>query len=176
MNNNYDLDEHKNNSFIQKVTPQKKRLRQLKFSIYSRTFENKNNSEICDYIIIITDRFDMKKIIKGNINMKNKEYCELYCILEGIKYIYNSVEQDYKKYIIIKMLSNNIFITNLLREWINIWSENNFINCNLPSDILYIIKDIYKYIIQFKTDIFWVTKTTDKITWLLYSKNSIEEF
>ena len=46
MNNNYDLDEHKNNSFIQKVTPQKKRLRQLKFSIYSRTFENKNNSEI----------------------------------------------------------------------------------------------------------------------------------
>ena len=32
----YDLDEHKSNNFIQKVTPQKKRVRQLKFSIYTR--------------------------------------------------------------------------------------------------------------------------------------------
>jgi hypothetical protein len=91
---NYNLDEYKTNSFIQKVTPQKKKVRQLKFSLYTRTFENKYNSEICDYIIIITDRFNMKKIIKNQTHIINQEYSELYSILEGINYIYNSVEDE----------------------------------------------------------------------------------
>jgi hypothetical protein len=172
----YEINEHKSNDFVQKVTPQKKRVRQLKFSIYTRIFEKRDNSNTYDYIIFITDRFDTKKIIKGTTNIIDKDYSEFFCILEAIKYIYNSVENDYKKFIIIKLFSNNIFTTNLLREWIHIWSLNDFNSCKLPSNTISILKEIYSMIIQIKLDVFWITKTTDETTWLLYSKNSIEEF
>lgn len=172
----YEINEHKSNDFVQKVTPQKKRVRQLKFSIYTRVFEKQDNPNIYDYIIFIIDRFDTKKVIKGTTNIIDKEYSEFYCILEAIKYIYNSVENDYKKFIIIKLFSNNIFTTNLLREWIYIWSLNDFNSCKLPSNTISILKEIYNIINQIKIDVFWITKTTDETTWLLYSKNSIEEF
>lgn len=172
----YEINEHKSNDFVQKVTPQKKRVRQLKFSIYTRVFEKQDNPNIYDYIIFIIDRFDTKKVIKGTTNIIDKEYSEFYCILEAIKYIYNSVENDYKKFIIIKLFSNNIFTTNLLREWIYIWSLNDFNSCKLSSNTISILKDIYNIINQIKIDVFWITKTTDETTWLLYSKNSIEEF
>ncbi len=172
----YDINcELKQNDFVHKVTPQKKRARQLKYSIYTRVFQNNTDSQISDYIIIISDRFDIKKTIKGHTFL-NKDYTEVYAILEAIKHIYNLVEDEYKKFINLKIFSNNIFITNFLREWIYIWANDKFEKCNLPLNIILILKDIYNYILEIKSDIFWITKTTDETTWFIYSKNSIEEF
>ena len=162
--------EMKSQDFMQQLTPQKKKVRELKYSIYSRVFQTEN--ENIDYISVIIDRHDIKKNIIGSIDIQ-KEYGEIYAILEGIKFIYNSIEMEYKKFINLKVFSNNTFVVNLLREWIYVWGENDFEKCKLKQEYIVLLKDLYKYIQIIKTSIFWVTKTTDENSWIIYSKKNI---
>lgn len=53
---------------------------------------------------------------------------ELSLIESCILTIFNEVKNDFHKYINIKIQCQNIYINNLLNEWILKWSNNNFLN------------------------------------------------
>ncbi len=113
--------------FVTLVTPEIKKVRELKFNIYINssnyetiiinrkdertilTLDNKNNT--------ITD----STLISTNLTLDTSERKHLYCIINSIQWILNSTDEKYKKFIVLHVYSNNIYITNLFNNWIPLW-------------------------------------------------------
>jgi hypothetical protein len=92
------------------------------------------------------------KKIKKNIQGKcdnhsqnpviNEYYQELNLIVNAIAKIFEDVDSNFHKYINIKFQCQNIYVNNLLSEWISKWATNDFINVPNCSDI----SNIFSYI------------------------------
>jgi dihydroneopterin aldolase len=91
---------------------------------------------------------NLKKTINGlpsfysenkNINQYKQE---LYLIENCISTIFNEVKSDFHKYINIKIQCQNIYINNLLNEWILKWANTDFYN--VPNNDR--ISNIFSYI------------------------------
>ena len=84
--------------FVQKITEEKKKSRELTFNVYtSSCFDEKTSGGTYGFCIV--DRYEKKTIIIEKMNNTSKSQVELKSILESIKYIINNNENESKQFI-----------------------------------------------------------------------------
>jgi ribonuclease HI len=126
------MEKTKSNNFVISISEEKKRIKDLKYTIYVKG--NSKAYKGCWYTIIINNKGE-KVVLKGDSNNTNTDRMELIAINESIKSILsNSNPNDYK-YIKMQIYTESIYCTNIIKEWMNIWKKERFIN-RPNSDIL----------------------------------------
>ena len=149
-------------SFVSKVTPEKKKLRELKFNIYITAQITDINS---NYICIILDKNFNKTILSKRIN-GSYILAFIQGLTDGIESILCNIEEKYHNYCLINIKSDNNFFLTLITEWINKWKHQDFKNHEFGPQL----KTLYTLInkINFKTSLIY--KTSDEYAWFLDKK------
>jgi len=177
--------------FVSKITPEKKKLRELKFNIYISAVQNRENSdseegdvalvnelqkrlndseqrdppEESTYISIVIDKNNKSSTLSRTVE---GFYVRAFVLglIDSIKHILNTVEQQYHKYCLINVKSENIYILTLINSWISIWENNNFENRIFATELAELNKLLK--IINFKTVL--IHKSCDEYAWSLDKK------
>ena len=159
--------------FVQKITEEKKKSRELTFTIYtSSCFDEKTNSG--SYGFCIVDRYEKKTVIIEKILDTSKSHIELKSILESIKYILNNNENESKQFIHINLSSTSLFSVNIIRDWLDKWvnqsssAEDNIPFSSRPNYEL--LNEIYNIISMIKLNIKLIQKSNNEIIWSLDRK------
>jgi hypothetical protein len=148
--------------FITKLTPEKKKLRELKFNIYISTQHTDSNST---YICIIVDKSNNKTILTKEVD-GSYIYSFIIGLIDGINQILDNVEEKYHKYCLINIKSDNIYILTLVNQWLPEWTKTRFENRNYQSDLIILNTLLNK--IHFKTSLIY--KSSDEYAWFLDKK------
>lgn len=156
--------------FVQKITDEKKKLRELTFNVYTTScFDEKTNNG--SYSFCIIDRYEKKSTIIQQVESVNKTSIELIPILESIKYIINITPNISRQYICINLNSTSLYSVNIIREWLNKWilDEDTEIKFNERPNYE-LLGEIHKLISNIKFNIKWVQKSTNEIIWAIDRK------
>jgi len=139
-------------AFIQKLTDDKKKARELKFTIYLIT-DNKDLDS--SYSSIILNRKNEKTILKGNVD---NCYIQAYIkgLSESIQYIFKNTDKKFHKYIILTIKTDNSFFNTLLNEWIKIWGD--FVNRPYENDLRELNESLKN--IRYRTSVLDVDENT----------------
>ncbi len=155
-------------SFISKLTPEKKKLRELKFNIYVTA---QLTNSISRYICIIVDKNSNKKVLSKRIE-GNYVLAFIQGLIDGIKTILYNIEEKYHNYCLVTIKSDNIFFLSLITEWIGKWKHQEFKDREFASEL----KELHVLLskINFKTNLIY--KTSDEYAWFLDKKvNDVKE-
>jgi ribonuclease HI len=126
------MEKPKSNNFVISISEEKKRIKDLKYTVYVKG--NSKSYKGCWYSLIVNNKGE-KVTLKGDSNNTNTDRMELIAINESIKSILlNSNPNDYK-FIKIQIYTESIYCTNIIKEWMNMWKRERFIN-RPNSDIL----------------------------------------
>ena len=146
--------------FISKVTTEQKKIRDLKYTLYTYGVYDADKNK-CAWSCVIVDRYDQKTNIScAEETMTDYKRAELTSIIEGIKWIYLTVTKSYRKYIKITLCSSNIFPVNILREYLDLWKDD--IDTRPNSDLL---KELILLKSKICLDIKWVSKSHNEHSW-----------
>ena len=170
--------------FVQKITDEKKKLRELTFNVYTTScFDEKTN--IGSYSFCVIDRYEKKTTIVEQVNSTTKSEIELKPILESVKYIMKVTPPNFKQYICINLCSTSLYSVNIIREWLSKWIEED---TGAPSPATQsfvkfsqrpnheILKEINNLISVIKFNIKWVQKSTNEIIWSIDRKTNEKLF
>ena len=177
--------------FVSKITPEKKKLRELKFNIYisATQSQEKSDSEKGDvalvnelqkrlnepgqrdppeettYISIVVDKNNKNSTLSKKVD---GFYVRAFVVglIDSINHILSIVEQQYHKYCLVNIKSENIYILTLINSWISIWENNNFENRLFATELAELNKLLK--IINFKTVL--IHKSCDEYAWSLDKK------
>jgi hypothetical protein len=155
-------------SFISKLTPEKKKLRELKFNIYITAQLTTSNSR---YICIIVDKNSNKKVLSNRIE-DTYVLAFIQGLIDGIESILDTIEEKYHKYCLVNIKSDNIFFLTLVTDWIKKWKQDNFKDHQFGPQL----KTLFTLLcnINFKTNLIY--KTSDEYAWFLDKKvNDLKE-
>ncbi len=119
------MNTEESNQFIKTVSEEKKRLYDLKFSLYIKGYANNHKG---GWISIIHNIKDEKIILNGKNNNTNEDRMSLYAIVEACKHILKDHTPSEKKHVKISCYTDNIYCTNVIKEWIKIWKKEKFNN------------------------------------------------
>jgi ribonuclease HI len=161
--------------FIPKITPEKRKIRELKYSLYSLGLED-NTKYIWASLII--NRNDEKTILTGEekLNIQesniNKNRIELLSIIEGLDWINGNTDKKYKKYINVTIYSSNIYCVNIIKEWLIKWKNDNSLDTRPNSDLL---NKLFNIISNIKTKVLWASKENDNNMLFITNKLNKEE-
>jgi len=159
--------------FVSKITPEKKKLRELKFNIYIAatqeeiTFDTDNTPHniSSSYISIIVDKNNKHTTINNSVK---GTYVRAFIVglINSINHILTVVEPQYHKYCLVNIKSECIYILTLINNWILIWENNDFENREFADDLRELSKLLK--IINFKTVL--IHKSCDEYAWSLDKK------
>jgi ribonuclease HI len=155
--------------FIPKITPEKRKIRELKYSLYSLGL---NQPEKNIWGCLIINRHDEKTILSGEETAMtdNKNRIELLSIIEGLDWINGNTEKKYKKYINVTIYSSNIYCVNIIKEWLLKWKNDNTLDTRPNNDLL--IK-LFNIISNIKMKVVWTSKENDNN--MLYITNKLNK-
>lgn len=144
--------------FISRATPEKKKIRELKYNLYVHGSQEEN---VGGWASIILNKHEQKTVLSGKEeNLQNPNRIDLIGIIEGLKWIYLSVEPKYRKYITVNLICDNVYCVNIVKEWIDKWKDDIEVRPN---------NDLLKEIIELKTKINinakWVYKVANEYSW-----------
>jgi ribonuclease HI len=126
---NQDLETINNNStntsFVVNISAEKRRLKDLKYSLYIFTKCHEHKGKWMN--IIINSKHE-KQTFYGSNNNTNIDRISLYACLEGMKLILSQHNDDEKHNCKITIYTDNVYCINILKEWIHIWKKTNFLN------------------------------------------------
>jgi ribonuclease HI len=143
--------------FISKITPEKKKKRELKYSLYTN---GKAENNIGGWAVIILDKNEQKYVLSGKEDNSNNNRMELYSIVEGLNWIYTSVEPRYRKYISVNLYTDNPYCINIIREWLNKWKDD--LNVRPNTDLLMQLLELNTKI---KLDTKWIPRVYNEYSW-----------
>jgi len=150
--------------FVQKLSPEKKKIRELKYQLYTHgnTIDN-------TWASLIIDRNEGKTFLCGDEKFEEKNRIHLVAIIEGLNWIYNQVEQKYRKYIVVTLYCDNVYCVNILKEWLQIWIDTETLESKPNCDLL---KTLHEIINKMKIVPKWTTKTQNEYSWMVTKKAS----
>ncbi len=143
--------------FISKTTPEKKKLRELKFNMYSHG--NKTNN-IGGWATVILDKNEQKTVLSGKEEDISDNRIDMIAIIEGLNWIYCSVEPKYRKYITVTLNCDNVYCINILKEWLDKWRDD--IETRPNSDLLKALVDLKSKI---TINPLWTHKVSNEYSW-----------
>jgi ribonuclease HI len=159
--------------FVQKVKPEKKKIRELTYNVYTNgCVDEKTNNGAWAFQVI--DRYERKNILCNKVENTTKAEMDLCSILESIKWIIKDTgdntgsstiivrKPEDISYICINLYSTSIYCVNIIREWLDKWIiEDNFES--RPNHVL--LREIHQLIKQIKFSITWSQKTANEFIW-----------
>ena len=148
--------------FITKLTPEKRKLRELKYNVYISTQPSETNST---YICIIVDKSNNKTVLSKEVD-GSYIYSFITGLIDGINYILDHVEEKYHNYCLINIRSDNIYVLTLLNQWLPEWNKTKFQNRTFSEDLSLLYTLLHK--IHFKTSLIY--KSSDEYAWFLDKK------
>lgn len=146
--------------FIANISPEKRKKRELKYTLYTDgSCDDKKNG---GWAAIILDKNEQQFTISDKeINTTNNRM-EMISIIEGLNWIYSSVEQRYRKYINVVLYSDSIYCVNTIREWLDKWNEDNSIDTRPNSDLL---KKLLEIKDKIHIDAKWIQRVSNEYAW-----------
>ncbi len=143
--------------FISKITPEKKKIRELKFTLYAH---GNQEDEVGGWATIILDKHEQKTVLSGKEENINQNRIDMIAIIEGLNWIYCSVEPKYRKYVMVNLNCDNVFCVNIIKEWLDKWEEN--IESRPNSDLLKTLIDLKQ---KMKINAMWTHKVSNEYSW-----------
>ena len=101
--------------FIAKVSPERKKIRELKFDLYVYGTIISESENIGGWAFNIINKQEQSSSLSGTEQNTDEQRIKLYPIIEGIKWIINNVERKYRKYIQITLYCESVFCINLIK-------------------------------------------------------------
>jgi len=152
--------------FICKITPEKKKIRELKYTVYAHG--NKEGG----WATIILDKHEQKTVLSGKEDNVKENRIDMEAIIEGLNWIYCSVEPKYRKYIVVNLNCDNVYCVNIIKEWLDKWEED--IENRPNSDLLKTLIDLKN---KMKINAMWTHKVSNEYSWSVnrISKERINE-
>jgi hypothetical protein len=112
--------------FVVDISDESKKLRELKYTLYIETsFHNSSTSNIK---FILTNYRGINTYKESNIIVNSDIECQLLAAIEGINWVLEKYNQVEKSNIQLSIFTPNIYLSNIIREWLTDWSSNNFEN------------------------------------------------
>jgi ribonuclease HI len=113
------------NHFVIPISDEKRRIKELKYQLYIKgsAIDHKGF-----WNIIILNNKNEKILLNGTSNNATCDRMELYGLTEGIKYILQQHPEEEQKYVKINCYTESIYCLNIIKEWIQIWKKERFIN------------------------------------------------
>jgi ribonuclease HI len=144
--------------FISKISPEKKKIRELRYNLYVHGIQEEN---LGGWASIILDKHEQKTVLSGKEeNLSQPNRIDLIGIIEGLRWIYLSVEPKYRKYIIINLNCDNVYCINIIKDWIDKWKDDIDIRPN--NDLL---KELLELKSKMNISAKWVNKVSNEYSW-----------
>ena len=102
------------------------------------------------------------KIVIGRESNTTNNRMEMLAIIEGLNWIYASVDQKYRKYITITLFSDSIYCVNTIKDWIHRWEKDESIETRPNSDLL---KQLLEILNKVKVDARWIQRVSNPYAW-----------
>jgi ribonuclease HI len=153
--------------FIEKLSPEKKKMRELKFQLYTHGSDHQESTT--GWASLILDKNENKTFLCGEEHFDNPNRVHLYSIIEGLNWIYNQVDQRYRQYIVVNLFSDSVYCVNILKEWLQKWIEEGEEKVlERPNgDLMISLHDLLKVI---KIHPKWTSKTQSEYAWMVAKK------
>jgi ribonuclease HI len=146
--------------FIANISPEKRKKRELKYTLY--TDGSCDDKKSGGWASIILDKNEQQFTISGKeINTTNNRM-EMVAIIEGLNWIYSSVEQRYRKYINVILFSDSVYCVNTIREWLDKWKEDKSIDTRPNSDLLKQLLEIKE---KLNIEAKWIQRVSNEYAW-----------
>jgi ribonuclease HI len=146
--------------FISSITPEKKKKRELKYTLY--TDGSCDNNKIGGWASIIIDKNEKQFTISGKEENATNNRMEMVAIIEGLNWIHTSVDQKYRKYITITLFSDSIYCVNTIKDWIYRWEKDDSIETRPNSDLL---KQLLNILNKVKVEARWIQRVSNPYAW-----------
>lgn len=109
--------------FITNLTTEQKNMRQYKYNVY--LYSNETNPS--QYICFIIDKFSHKTILSEQIEgLDTSIRVFIIGLIHAIQFIINCIDENYHKFCLLNIKTDNIFFLSLINEWINEWQTTDF--------------------------------------------------
>ena len=119
------MTELKSSNFLIHISSENRRLKELKFNMYIKSSTTNHSGK---WDVNIVNSTGEKTYLNGtNINTTN-DRVTLFGIVEGLKHLLNQYSILDQKHLKINCFTNNIYCSNVIKEWINIWKKEGFVN------------------------------------------------
>jgi ribonuclease HI len=143
--------------FISKITPEKKKIRELKYTLYAH---GNIEEETGGWATIILDKHEQKTVLSGKEDNVKENRIDMIAIIEGLNWIYFNVEPKYRKHIVVNLNCDNVYCINIIKEWLDKWEED--IDNKPNSDLLKTLLDLKQKI---KINAAWTHKVANEYSW-----------
>ena len=119
------MTDFKSSNFLIPISSENRRLKELKFNMYIKSSTTNHSGK---WNVNIVNSTGEKTSLNGtNINTTN-DRVNLLAIVEGLKHLLNKYSILDQKHLKINCFTDNIYCSNVIKEWINIWKKEGFIN------------------------------------------------
>ena len=119
------MTELKSSNFLIPISSENRRLKELKFNMYIKSSTTNHSGK---WDVNIVNSTGEKTYLNGtNINTTN-DRVTLFGIVEGLKHLLNQYSILDQKHLKINCFTDNIYCSNVIKEWINIWKKEGFVN------------------------------------------------
>ena len=119
------MTEFKSSNFLIPISSENRRLKELKFNMY---IKSSTTNHFGKWDVNIVNSTGEKTYLNGtNINTTN-DRVTLFGIVEGLKHLLNQYSILDQKHLKINCFTDNIYCSNVIKEWINIWKKEGFVN------------------------------------------------
>ena len=119
------MTEFKSSNFLIPISSENRRLKELKFNMYIKSSTTNHSGK---WDVNIVNSTGEKTYLNGtNINTTN-DRVTLFGIVEGLKQLLNQYSILDQKHLKINCFTDNIYCSNVIKEWINIWKKEGFVN------------------------------------------------
>ena len=110
-------------SFLTNISPEHKDLLELTYSLFTDGYSG-------SWCCIIVDNKGSKQCLQGSVaeDMDKNNRMELFAIIKGFEAIESKLTVKSKNYATVQVFCESTYCTNVLKDWIFKWSEENFEN------------------------------------------------
>ena len=137
-------------NFLTDISPEMKRLMELKFTIY---IDACNIGQECKSSVIIYDNkmkptfthtivapipatLTTTTTIVNNLLANTPDRLELQALLHALSYLEQKFDEKTKGYVCVDIVTNSTYTTNVLREWAQLWISDNTLTTRPNHDII----------------------------------------
>jgi len=109
--------------FITNLTTEQKNMRQYKYNVYLYSDEKNSSTYVCFVIDKISHKTILSEQIEGTDTTVRVYITGL---IHAIQFILNNIDENYHKFCLLHIKTDNIFFLSLINEWINEWQITDF--------------------------------------------------
>ena len=125
-NKNKVKESFKMKQFVIPISEEKRRLKELKYTLYTDGSCDNSNTKRGGWAAYIIDPNDDTWTISGACEQTTSNRMEMKAIIEGLDWILNKYDKKMRKHVRVSLYSDSTYCINLIREWLKDWKEKGW--------------------------------------------------